>query len=129
YRQQVQLARSHTIQSHMQRMINMHVRKTVRAHKLTQGFARRAFPGPLSQACEAYDPDYAVTVRDRPRSKSAESRSFQGFLDGRVDLKKFRAFAHRVLHLPLPFLLPVLRPWQVDAVLISQFVMSCFRLQ
>src|SRR5439155_23343452 len=115
-----------TIQSHLPRMINMHVTKPVSAHKLTQGFARRAFPGPLSQACEAYDPDYAVTVRDRPRSKSAESRSFQGFLDGRVDLKNFRGFAHRVLHLPLHFLLPGLRPWQVNAVLISQFVINCF---
>src|SRR2546429_8918715 len=81
----------------MQRITIVPGRKTSRPHKPPQVFARRAFPGPLSQACEAYDPDYAVTVRDRPRSKSAESRSFQGFLDGRVDLKNFRGFAHRVL--------------------------------
>src|SRR5207247_8829939 len=94
-RQDVQLARAHAVQGHVERVVGMDMREFAGIEYLTQPFGSQAVVVATLQVLQANDPYDSALIAHRPGLKFAGAEFLQRYLDGHPRAQSSCSIAHR----------------------------------
>src|SRR5260370_37488087 len=110
-------------------MVSMDMGKFAVANDFSQPLAAKTSVVITLQVLQANDSKHAAVIAHGPGVKFAGRRFLQGLLNGHLSVQYLRGLAHRMNHLPLPFLPPRFNAGQWDAILLVQYFVDRLLLE